>query len=154
MAEAWHAPVAMLDGGGFLSSVERYDPATNAWEAVAPMVVERFAHAMAALDGKLYAVGGQNDDEEEDGDIGILGRCGPSTPAPCDVLRRSRIRRLRPRRRNRCHLNPREAGLSPRPAYASDKARIRPLSDLLAPPLTGLSEPTARSAKAPCGAEV
>jgi len=25
------------DGGDLLTSVERYDPATNAWEAVAPM---------------------------------------------------------------------------------------------------------------------
>ena len=41
-----------------LSSVERYDPATNAWEAVAPMAEARCDHAVAVLDGKLYAVGG------------------------------------------------------------------------------------------------
>ena len=76
----------MLDGGGFLSSVERYDPATNAWGAVAPMGTARAAPAMAVvLEGKLYAVGGQNDEEEEDGDIGILGRCGPSTDYSCPV---------------------------------------------------------------------
>ena len=62
MAEAWHAPVAMLDGGGFLSSVERYDPATNAWEAVAPMGTARVVLAVAVLDGKLYAVGGESND--------------------------------------------------------------------------------------------
>ena len=59
--------VAVLDGklyavGGYgagnLSSVERYDPATNAWEAVAPMATARRHHAVAVLDGKLYAVGG------------------------------------------------------------------------------------------------
>ena len=33
--------------------VERYDLATNAWEAVAPMAASRFYHAMAVLDGKL-----------------------------------------------------------------------------------------------------
>ena len=42
--------VAVLDGKlyavggqnyGLLSSVERYDPATNAWEAVAPMAAAR-----------------------------------------------------------------------------------------------------------------
>ena len=43
---------------GDLSSVERYDPATNAWEAVAPMGEERIRPGVAALDGKLYAVGG------------------------------------------------------------------------------------------------
>ena len=46
-----------------LSSVERYDPATNAWEAVAPMATARDSHGMATLDGKLYAVGGYNGDD-------------------------------------------------------------------------------------------
>ena len=45
---------------GFLSSVERYDPATNAWEAVASMATARDSHALAVLDGKLYAVGGND----------------------------------------------------------------------------------------------
>ena len=48
------------DGVGRLSSVERYDPATNAWEAVAPMAAARFALGVAVLDGKLYAVEGFN----------------------------------------------------------------------------------------------
>eukprot|EP00312_Isochrysidales_sp_CCMP1244_P040906 CAMPEP_0202765160 /NCGR_PEP_ID=MMETSP1388-20130828/27584_1 /ASSEMBLY_ACC=CAM_ASM_000864 /TAXON_ID=37098 /ORGANISM="Isochrysis sp, Strain CCMP1244" /LENGTH=58 /DNA_ID=CAMNT_0049433703 /DNA_START=1 /DNA_END=175 /DNA_ORIENTATION=+ len=57
--------MAVLDGklyavGGYDddSSVERYDLATNAWEAVAPLPSARINHAMAALDGKLYAIGG------------------------------------------------------------------------------------------------
>merc|ERR1711965_706562 len=73
MAEARQShAVAVLDGklyavGGYndddgrLSSVERYDPAANAWEAVAPMATARafpFAPGVAVLDGKLYAVGG------------------------------------------------------------------------------------------------
>ena len=41
-----------------LSSVERYDPALDAWEAVAPMAEGRRDHAAAVLGGKLYAVGG------------------------------------------------------------------------------------------------
>jgi len=45
-----------------LSSVERYDPATNVWEAVAPMAAARYDHAVAVLNGKLYAVGGMFDD--------------------------------------------------------------------------------------------
>ena len=60
-------------GDGWLSSVERYDPALNVWEAVAPMASDRSRHAVAVLDGKLYAVGGENENEDfEDGDIGCL----------------------------------------------------------------------------------
>ena len=69
--------VASLDGklyavGGYgpndndlfasLSSVERYDAATNAWEAVAPMESARSASGVAVLEGKLYVAGGYNDD--------------------------------------------------------------------------------------------
>ena len=43
---------------GYLSSVERYDPATDAWEAVAPMAAARESPTAAVLDGRLYAVGG------------------------------------------------------------------------------------------------
>ena len=46
------------NGGDDLSSVERYDPAVDAWEAVAPMASARTLAAVAVLDGKLYAVGG------------------------------------------------------------------------------------------------
>jgi len=75
-ARASHA-MAVLDGrlyaaGGhnddedghtsYLTSVERYDPATNAWEAVAPMATARCNFAMAVVDGKLYAVGGYDSD--------------------------------------------------------------------------------------------
>ena len=48
---------------GFLSSVEQYDPALDAWEAVAPMAVPRRLIGMAVLDGKLYAVGGHNNND-------------------------------------------------------------------------------------------
>ena len=36
----------------------------NAWEAVAPMAEARISHATAVLDGKLYAVGGYNGDDD------------------------------------------------------------------------------------------
>ena len=62
------------DGDGWLSSVEQYDPATNAWEAVAPMATARSRHAVAVLDGKLYAVGGYN----EDGDLSSVERYDPA----------------------------------------------------------------------------
>ena len=69
MCMARDAPAAaVVDGklyamGGYdhqhpLSSVERYDPAKNAWEAVAPMSTARIASAAAVVDGKLYVMGG------------------------------------------------------------------------------------------------
>ena len=82
----YHA-VAELDGklyavGGstddLLSSVERNDPALDAWEAVAPMAAARYAHAVAVLDGKLYAVGGFNDD---DGWLSSVERYDPALDA-------------------------------------------------------------------------
>ena len=48
-------------GEGTLSSVERYDPALNVWEAVAPMAEKRYGHAVAVLEGRLYAAGGWDD---------------------------------------------------------------------------------------------
>jgi kelch-like protein 17 (actinfilin)/kelch-like protein 20 len=44
----------------YLSSVERFDPAKNAWEAVAPMSTARTCPAAAAIDGKLYVMGGHD----------------------------------------------------------------------------------------------
>ena len=43
----------------YLTSVERYDPATNAWETMAPMPTARRSFGVAVLDGKLYVVGGE-----------------------------------------------------------------------------------------------
>ena len=54
------------DDDGILSSVERYDPAANAWEAVAPMATARYALGVAVLDGKLYALGSENEDEADE----------------------------------------------------------------------------------------
>ena len=66
--------MAVLDGklyavGGFdgdrLSSVERYDPTANAWEAVAPMGDGNGSGRARSGGGgaQLYAVGGLNDDD-------------------------------------------------------------------------------------------
>jgi len=51
--------VGGFNGDDFLNSVERHDPAANAWEAVAPLTLARFGAGVAALEGKLYAVGGR-----------------------------------------------------------------------------------------------
>ena len=56
--------------------VERYDLATKAWEAVAPMATARVAQAVAMLDGKLYAVGGY-----DNGPLSSLERYDPATNA-------------------------------------------------------------------------
>ena len=61
---------------GTLSSVERYNPAENAWQAVAPMATARYAHAVAVLDGKLYAVG-----RYDDGFLSSVERYDPAAGA-------------------------------------------------------------------------
>ena len=50
---------------GHLSSAERYDPGTDAWEAVAPLTLARFGAGVAASKGKLYAVGGSIEEDDE-----------------------------------------------------------------------------------------
>ena len=68
-----HLGVAALDGkiyvaGGFtgsfakrspVDSVWQYDPATGRWERRAPLPTPRGALAVAVLDGRLYAMGGE-----------------------------------------------------------------------------------------------
>ena len=63
------------DAQNRLSSVERYDPAKNAWEAVAPMSAARYGPAAAVVDGKLYVMGGQ------DGGIRLLSSVEQYDPA-------------------------------------------------------------------------
>ena len=50
------------------ASVERYDPARNAWESVAPLPSARHALALVAYENHLYAIGGYGDAEG----IGVL----------------------------------------------------------------------------------
>ena len=47
-----------VGGKGLEHQVERYDPVTNAWELVNPMVTGRTDFAVAACQGNLYAAGG------------------------------------------------------------------------------------------------
>lgn len=47
-------------GGGGNSSVERYAPSTNTWEFVAPMNEGRDRFSAINVNGKIYAVSGQN----------------------------------------------------------------------------------------------
>jgi N-acetylneuraminic acid mutarotase len=48
-------------GGGYLNSVECFDPSTAQWSAVAPMSTGRYHPGVAVVNGKLYAVGGRTD---------------------------------------------------------------------------------------------
>ena len=41
-----YAVGGLNDDDGYLSSVERYDPATNAWEAAAPLTTARLDHGI------------------------------------------------------------------------------------------------------------
>src|SRR5512147_2409116 len=43
---------------GTYSTVEAYDPATNAWTTKASMPTARYGLAVAVVDGILYAIGG------------------------------------------------------------------------------------------------
>ena len=46
--------------GSECNSVERYDPLTDAWEAVAPMNSSRGSASLAVVGGRLYATGGSD----------------------------------------------------------------------------------------------
>ena len=46
------------DGQGVVRSVERYNPASGAWTQVSTYRDIRMKSGVAALDGKLYVVGG------------------------------------------------------------------------------------------------
>jgi N-acetylneuraminic acid mutarotase len=43
-----------------LATAERYDPATNRWQAIASMAQPHHEPALAAVDGKLYVFGGED----------------------------------------------------------------------------------------------
>ena len=47
------------------TSVKSYDPDTNTWSYVAKMNNARLGHCLIGLNGRLYAIGGQNVDSVE-----------------------------------------------------------------------------------------
>jgi N-acetylneuraminic acid mutarotase len=56
--------VGGYDGIGALATFHRYDSMANVWEAMAPMSTAREDSAAAAVDGKLYMMGGKDADDE------------------------------------------------------------------------------------------
>ncbi|XP_077296110.1 kelch-like protein 28 [Arctopsyche grandis] len=46
-----------------LKSTERYDPASNSWTTLAPMLNKRYNHEIAATANEIYIIGGRQDSE-------------------------------------------------------------------------------------------
>jgi N-acetylneuraminic acid mutarotase len=59
-----------------LSSVERYDPATNSWTLVSPMQSARVSHSVCVLDGCMFAAGGVDVDQN---DLSSMEKYDPQT---------------------------------------------------------------------------
>ena len=50
---------------GLVKFESSFDPSTGQWNMVAPMITARIRHGVAAANGKLYAVGGMDEDAFE-----------------------------------------------------------------------------------------
>ena len=69
-----------LDGDvAFLSSAECFDSSTGLWSPIAAMSTARCYHDVAMLAGKLYAVGGSSEDDEDDDALSAVECFDPST---------------------------------------------------------------------------
>src|SRR5439155_601932 len=71
-----------------LNVVEEYDPASNTWTTKAPMPTARCGLAAAAVGGKIYAIGGGNDN----GNLNVVEEYDPAsntwtTKAPMPTAR-------------------------------------------------------------------
>ncbi|KAH0617283.1 hypothetical protein JD844_015318 [Phrynosoma platyrhinos] len=67
--------VAGRDNHGTVQEVERYEPRMNAWEYMAPLRKGVYAHAGAALKGKMYIACGRRGKS-------ISQNCTTTTPPP------------------------------------------------------------------------
>jgi N-acetylneuraminic acid mutarotase len=71
--------VFAVGGGGVQSSLEAYDPATNAWTAMAQMPTARHGQATAlGKDGKIYAIGGYENSAARP-EVAVVEAYTPST---------------------------------------------------------------------------
>ena len=48
---------AVLEDGDGIELVQRYDPRSNSWKELAPMLIPRSGSAACVLDGHIYVVG-------------------------------------------------------------------------------------------------
>ena len=53
-------PYGNIDADHFVGTNEEYDPSTNSWSSKAPMPTPRMAFAIAAIQGKIYCIGGRS----------------------------------------------------------------------------------------------
>ena len=64
-AVEWNGTVVVTGGlDPVTASVEQFNPKTNQWTALPDLQVARCAHALVNIDSCLYAIGGQNKDDE------------------------------------------------------------------------------------------
>lgn len=76
-------------GGAYLRETYCFDPAANSWTACADGPVERAWHGMAAVNGRVYVIGGSNDKGSYRSDVlKVLGH-KLSVVHVCQVLRAS-----------------------------------------------------------------
>ena len=80
--------IYVIGGGGtnkeslapfYLSTNEVYDPLNNTWQTLAPMPTARTRVELASVNGKIYAIGGINDDEGKFSSINITEIYDPLT---------------------------------------------------------------------------
>lgn len=62
-------------GEDYLKELQCYDPKTDRWEVLADGPVRRAWHGMAALLGKLYVIGGSNNDSGYRRDVHQVRAC-------------------------------------------------------------------------------
>lgn len=58
-------PCETADAYSVLNTVERYDPALDQWDNVAPLVNRRYAHSAAVFQDKIWVCGGHFDPNYE-----------------------------------------------------------------------------------------
>lgn len=62
-------------GEDYLKELQCYDPKTDRWDVLADGPVRRAWHGMAALLGKLYVIGGSNNDSGYRRDVHQVRAC-------------------------------------------------------------------------------
>ena len=70
--------LGVLDGQNVFNTVEAFDPNTATWSERAPLLTARQSLALAAANGKLYAIGGQDRDGQP---LAVVEEYNPATDA-------------------------------------------------------------------------
>jgi hypothetical protein len=75
-SEVAYAMVGIGDGGGKLSSMDRYDASSGQWSEAAAMGTARWAFGACVVVGELYVIGGQDNDNNR---LSSVRKYTPST---------------------------------------------------------------------------